>query len=185
MIRRIDQNRNVRTFAGQYGNASDIDGVGTDASFATVFQMCFDPSGNLILACGTSVRAATNVTTLAGSFTGSGYNNGSGSVARFSGARGVCASLGTVYVADATNYRVRSITSNAAPQPVSPANLQLSMYPGLRIVGTVGRTYQIQASPDMNTWNTVVTLLLSSSPYLWIDSDPIASNRFYRALLLP
>jgi hypothetical protein len=37
----------------------------------------------------------------------------------------------------------------------------------------------------MNTWNPVATVLLNSSPYLWIDRNPVAGNKFYRAVLLP
>ena len=57
LIRRIDQNQNVTTFAGQYNyGGNGIDGVGTNAAFNNIAQMCFDDSGNLILACGGSVR---------------------------------------------------------------------------------------------------------------------------------
>jgi hypothetical protein len=123
--------------------------------------------------------------TIAGSFTQSGYANGAGNLARFNGANGVCISGGTIYVADSNNQRIRSITNNPSAQPVLPANLQLSTYPGLRIVGTVGRTYQVQTSPDMNTWTARATILLSSSPYLWIDQNPLSGSKFYRAFLLP
>jgi hypothetical protein len=37
----------------------------------------------------------------------------------------------------------------------------------------------------MTTWNTVTTVLLTSSPYLWIDQNPVAGNKFYRAVMLP
>jgi NHL repeat len=188
VIRRIDQNQNVTTLAGRPENYSDVDGVGTNATFSTIYQMLFDNFGNLYLACGTCVRridAATNVVTLAGSFTGAGYTNGPGNLARFSSADGVCISGGTIYVADSNNQRIRSITNNPTAQVVSPANLQLSTYSGLQITGIVGRTYQIQASPDLNTWSTVATVLLTSSPYLWIDQNPVAGNKFYRALLMP
>jgi hypothetical protein len=66
-----------------------------------------------------------------------------------------------------------------------PANLQLNTYPGLRIVGTVGRSYQVQSSPDMTNWTTRANLLLNSSPYLWIDQNPVSGSKFYRAFLLP
>jgi uncharacterized repeat protein (TIGR03803 family) len=49
----------------------------------------------------------------------------------------------------------------------------------------VGRSYQIQASPDMNSWNTVSTIHLNSNPYLWIDQNAVIGNKFYRAVLLP
>src|ERR1035437_4123112 len=35
------------------------------------------------------------------------------------------------------------------------------------------------------TWNPVATLLLTSSPYLWIDQNPVSGNKFYRAVMLP
>jgi len=192
LIRKIDQNQNVTTFAGIFGNfgyggvnRSDTDGVGTNASFNSIFGMCFDNSGNLILACNGSIRRispATNTVTMAGSFTQFGYTNGVGNFALFGGASGVCVSQDMVFVADSGNNRIRDITYN---QVVSPANLQLNIYPVLQIIGTVGRNYQIQTSPDMNTWTTTTTLLLNSSPYLWIDQNPVSGNKFYRALMLP
>jgi hypothetical protein len=94
-------------------------------------------------------------------------------------------SSGAIFVADSINQRIRNIAFNPSTQPILPASLHLSTYPGLQIIGTVGRTYQIQASPDMNTWNTAATVLLTSSPYLWIDQNSVSGNKFYRALLLP
>ena len=188
LVRRIDQNRNVTTFAGNFQNGSSVDGVGTNASFGEVNHMLVDDSGNVVLACFTSIRrisAATNVTTIAGSFSQGGYTNGAGNLARFGGANGVCVSGGTIYVADYNNQRIRSITNNPTAQPVLPANLKLNTYPGLEIVGTVGRTYQVQSSPDMTNWAKRATLLLSTSPYLWIDPNPVGGSKFYRATLLP
>ena len=90
-----------------------------------------------------------------------------------------------IFVADAGNNRIRNIAFDPQSQVVSPASLQLNTYPGLQITGTVGRTYQIQTSPNMNAWNPVATLLLTSSPYLWIDQNPVSGNKFYRAVMLP
>jgi hypothetical protein len=111
--------------------------------------------------------------------------NGAGYLAQFNSANGVCVSGGAVYVADSVNERIRSIANNPTAQPVLPANLQLNTYPGLRIVGTVGRTYQVQSSPDMTNWTTRANLLLNSSPYLWIDQNPVSGSKFYHAFLLP
>jgi len=188
VIRKIDQSQNVSTYAGEYPYSGLSDGPSTIAGFFEDYAMCFDPSGNLILACGTSVRqvtAAMNVNTLAGSFFTPGYSNGTGSVARFYGASGVCASQGLIFVADSDNQRIRQISLNPQPQIVSGPNLGLATYSGLTISGVVGRTYQIQTSPDMTSWNTVATMVLPSTPYLWFDQNPVAGNKFYRALLLP
>jgi hypothetical protein len=90
-----------------------------------------------------------------------------------------------IFVADTGNHRIRNIAFSPQAQVVAPANLQLKTYPGLQITGTVGRTYQIQSSANLNDWNTVTTLLLNASPYLWIDPNPITGNKYYRAAMLP
>ena len=191
-IRRIDQNQNVTTIAGN-GNYyySSADGVGTNATFSGgISSMFSDNQGNIYFVCGSCIRkmnAQTNVVTLAGNFSQyqSGYANGPGYLARFSNALGGCFSQGMIFVADASNNRIRNIAFDPQSQVVSPASLQLNTYPGLQITGTVGRTYQIQTSPNMNAWNPVATLLLTSSPYLWIDQNPVSGNKFYRAVMLP
>jgi hypothetical protein len=193
LIRRINQNRDVVTVAGRLSTSgvNDSDGVGTNATFYSIAGMSAAESGDLLLACGSSIRrmgATTSVTTLAGRFVQyneTGYQNGPGILALFNGANAVCIVSNSIFVADFSNQRIRQITFNPSPQPVLPANLQLATYPGLQITGTVGRTYQIQSSPDMNTWNTIATLLLTSSPYLWIDQNPARGSKFYRAWLLP
>ncbi len=194
LIRRINQNHDVVTIASHSANA-DADGSGTNASFYLVSAMCSDGSGNIYLACfsgsgGESIRkmdAMTNVTTLAGSFTQSGFTNGPGILARFDGGgdEGICFSGGVIFLADFDNQRIRTVAFNPSPQVVSGANLQLNTYPGLRITGTVGRTYQVQTSPDFINWTTHATVLLTSSPYLWIDQNVVAGSKFYRAILLP
>ena len=188
LVRKIDQNQNVTTYAGKYLSNVSADGTGTSAVFNSVFQMCVDGYGNLIVACGLSVREInpkTNVVTMAGSFTQTGYTNGTGNIARFDGADGVCISGGTIFVGDYGNQRIRDITFNPQPQVVSGANLGIGTYSGVTITGVVGRTYQIQSSPNMSTWTTRATVLLNFSPYLWLDQNPVSGNKFYRAMLLP
>jgi hypothetical protein len=90
-----------------------------------------------------------------------------------------------IFVADSGNERIRSISFNPVAQPVTGPNLGIATYAGVTVNGFVGRTYQIQASTDMTNWNTVATLLLNSSPYLWFDTSSVAGNKFYRAFLLP
>jgi hypothetical protein len=105
-IRRIDQNQNVTTIAGNGSNAN-VDGVGLNTSFSTIYSMCGDNQGNIIMACGSSIRkmsATTNVFTMAGSFSQSSYANGAGSLARFSGASGVCLSQSSMTAADCVTF---------------------------------------------------------------------------------
>ena len=191
LIRRINQNRDVVTIAGQKGVPSNSDGVGRNASFSGISAMCVDGSGNVILSCphgGTSIRkmtAGTNVLTIAGSFTETGYTDGVGSLARFIDPEGVCVSQGIIFVADYGDHRIRNITFNPAPQPVTGADLNLNTYPGLQITGVVGRTYRVESATDMSTWHAETTILLTSSPYLWIDPNALGQKKFYRAFLLP
>jgi hypothetical protein len=189
-IRRVDQNQNVTTIAGNGNYYSSTDGVGTNATFGGISSMFTDNAGNIYFVCGSCIRkmdAQTNVVTLAGIFYqySSGFANGPGYLARFSNASGGCLSQGMIFVADAGNNRIRNITFNPQSQVVSPASLQLNTYPGLQITGTIGRTYQIQTSPDLIVWTTTTTLLLNSSPYLWIDQNPVSGNKYYRAVMLP
>lgn len=194
LIRKIDQSQNVTTIAGKYQNHFPInDGLGTNASIYSISGMTCDGFGNLIFtdsaaATGSSVRRVsitTNVTTIAGGFSQAGYANGAGNLARFNNASGVCVSDGIIYVADMSNQRIRSITNNPQPQVVAGANLGIGTFAGVTITGTVGRTYQVQSSPDMASWTTRATLLLTSSPYLWIDQNPVSGQKFYRAMMLP
>ncbi len=176
-IRRINQNRDVVTIAGLH--SGNFDGNGTNTGFSAISAMCVDNSGNIYLACGTSIRkmdAATNVVTLAGSFSQNSYTNGAGNLARFNNASGVCLSQSSIFVADSGNQRIRQITFNPQPQSVSEANLSIGTFAGLTITGIVGRTYQVQSSPNLNNWTTRATLLLTSSPYTWIDQNPVSGN---------
>ncbi len=193
-IRRIDPNQNVTTLAGSPNSYSMTDGVGTNATFYFYYYngnaaMFADHAGNLYFVNGSCVRkmdAQANVTTLAGVFYGGNtFADGPGNLARFNNAFGGCFSQGQIFVADAGNNRIRAIAINPQVQVVSPANLQLNTYPGLQITGMVGHTYQIQSSPDMNAWTPVAKVLLNSNPYLWIDSNPVSRNKFYRAVMLP
>jgi len=187
-IRRIDQSQNISTISGRGIYISVVDGVGTNAGFYGIYQMLSDNLGNVYFLCGAYIRKMdpqTNVVTMAGNFATSGFANGPGNQALFSGASGGCFSQGMVFVADSGNQRIRNIALNPQTQIVSGANLGIATYSGLSISGAVGRTYLVQTSPDMNSWTTVATLLLSASPYLWIDQNPVAGNKFYRAVLLP
>jgi streptogramin lyase len=190
-IRRVDQSQNVTTIAGSASSYNSADGVGTNAAFnGGIASMFADNQGNVYFVSSTCIRrmnAQTNVVTLAGNFSpySGSYANGPGNLARFNNASGGCFSQGMIFVADTGNNRIRSLAFDPQTQTVSPPNLQLKTYPGVQITGAIGRTYQIQSSPDMKAWNPVTTLLLTASPYLWIDQNPVAGNKFYRAVMLP
>jgi hypothetical protein len=90
-----------------------------------------------------------------------------------------------LFVVDLADNRVRQISFNPVTEPVLPANLRLGTFAGLEIVGTIGRTYEIQASPDMANWAPKAKVLLTTNPQLWIDQNPVSGTKYYRAFLLP
>lgn len=191
LLRRINPNRDVETivFANSPNCAyCDVDGSGGQAQFAYVNGMCVDNLGNLLLACGTSVRkltVTTNATTLAGSFTQNGYTNGIGAVARFNNARGICVSQSSIVIADYGDHRIRKILFDPPPQIVPDSNLRLQMLPSLRITGEVGRTYRIESSSNLTNWSAEANVLLTSTPYLWLDESAPGQTKYYRTFLLP
>jgi len=197
LIRRVNQNRDVVTLAGNSNFSPDRDDFGTNAAIYGLHGMAVDGAGNLIFSSGSvwssgyqgvSIRKmspTTNITTIAGNFTTFGYANGVGSNALFQGVQGLCVSQGDVYVADSANHRIRKISMNVTEQVVSPSNLELGTYPGVKITGTIGRAYRIESSTNLTTWSSEAELLLATSPQLWIDPASVSGKKFYRAVLRP
>jgi formylglycine-generating enzyme required for sulfatase activity len=77
-----------------------------------------------------------------------------------------------------------------AAKPVSaqtPPNLDLRLFAGVTITGTVGEVYVVQSTPDLaqtNSWRSLAFLQLPATNHLFVDtSGPAQGNRFYRALL--
>lgn len=65
--------------------------------------------------------------------------------------------------------------------------LGVQMYPGITINGLSGRLYQIQSTDSLQTtnWQTLTSLVLPYSPYIWVDTSPgNSAMRFYRAVLI-
>jgi formylglycine-generating enzyme len=64
--------------------------------------------------------------------------------------------------------------------------LNLQMYAGITVTGVVGRTYELQATMDVNdssAWNGFAAITLPASPQPYVYYDPAnASRRFYRAI---
>lgn len=68
------------------------------------------------------------------------------------------------------------------------ATMDIHMYAGLSISGSVGATYEVQYSTKVNTnnWQPLANIVLPTSPYLFFDTNsPSAPQRFYRTVLIP
>ncbi len=105
----------VSTLAGPLGMRGDKDGTGIAARFEVPHGICFDPAGNMYVADEGTVKIkkvtpSGVVTTFAG--TGStGSADGTGTAASFNYPRGLCSDAsGNIYVADASNHKIRKIT---------------------------------------------------------------------------
>jgi formylglycine-generating enzyme required for sulfatase activity len=73
----------------------------------------------------------------------------------------------------------------------TPAALDIQVYAGLTITGSVGTVYSIDYVTDLaqtntpSAWRCLEYLQLSASPYLWADkSAPATVKRFYRAVAM-
>ncbi|HRY50584.1 MAG TPA: formylglycine-generating enzyme family protein [Candidatus Paceibacterota bacterium] len=74
--------------------------------------------------------------------------------------------------------------------PRAAAELDLKLYAGLTITGTVGTVYSVEYVTDLaqtnnaSAWRCLEFLQLPASPYLWADkSAPATGQRFYRAVV--
>ena len=69
-----------------------------------------------------------------------------------------------------------------------PASLEIALDAGVRIAGTIGATYRLECAtePDLTNWMAVTNIVLSTSPFLFFDTDCVTSHvrRVYRAVTL-
>lgn len=115
-IRKITPSGVVTTLAGSAGVSGSANGIGSGARFNSPIGVGLDQSGNLYIgdSDNNTIRKITPagvVTTLAGQAGVAGSANGTGSVARFNGPRGVgLDAAGNIYVADTFNNTIRKVT---------------------------------------------------------------------------
>jgi hypothetical protein len=67
--------------------------------------------------------------------------------------------------------------------------LDVELLAGLTITGTIGETYRVEYTTDLNEprdWRPLVTLVLPTSPYRYL-LEPVSGGpkRFYRAVQAP
>lgn len=117
LVRKISTANEVTTLAGISGTTGTADGTGTAASFNQPSGVSTTSVGVLTVADTANatirqVTAAGVVTTLAGSTSGRGNTDGTGTAATFGMPIGIAGdSSGNFYIADATNHTIRQMTS--------------------------------------------------------------------------
>ena len=113
-----------------------------------------------------------------------------------SGQTGATLSFSSVKLTDAGQYRVlvtglggTAISREAVLAVGIPPTLELNIYPGLLVTGTVGLNYRVDYAEKLapTTWLTLSNIVgLPSSPYFVLDPQAATvPSRYYRALLVP
>ncbi|MES2410232.1 MAG: T9SS type A sorting domain-containing protein [Bacteroidota bacterium] len=114
-IRKITPAGVVTTLAGSGPALGSSDGIGEAAKFYRPIALTTDETGNVYVSdtLGQKIRKVTPtgvVTTLAGNGS-SGSTDGPGTTAKFNHPIGIATdAAGNIYIADATNHRIRKIT---------------------------------------------------------------------------
>jgi len=156
-IRKITTTGVVSTIAGN-GTQGSINGAGNVATFNGPTSLVVDPSGNIYVADDNNnqirkITATGLVSTLAGSDS-TGAVDGLGAAAYFFGPSGVaCDAQGNVYVADAGNNLIRTIT---------PAGNVTT------IAGNINAGYNNGAAITAASFNNPVSLTLDASGNIYV-----------------
>jgi hypothetical protein len=66
----------------------------------------------------------------------------------------------------------------------APAVMSIGQYAGVSVAGSIGCTYRVDYTTNLNgpVWIPLVTNTLTSSPFLFIDTNVLFGTRFYRAV---
>jgi hypothetical protein len=97
-------------------------------------------------------------------------------------------SLGRVISAKGTALIALDDGSFLQSDPLAKLSIGIGERVEFSVTGLEGRFYRIEAASELpnNDWEEVGTFLLDHSPMLWKEgAGPVATSRFYRAVLLP
>lgn len=114
-IRKVTPAGVVTTLAGALATSGRLDGVGSNARFASPYGITVDPVGNLYVGdtgnhAIRKITPAGVVTTLIGALGTTGGVDGTGNAVRFNGPYGVAIdSAGNLYVGDRYNHSIRVV----------------------------------------------------------------------------
>lgn len=183
-VRKISADRMVTTLAG--GDATGrIDGFGAEARLTAPNGIVYSPEGVLYITDFANVIRRVSlvgqVTTVAGNGT-AGWVDGFGENARFTAPGGITWLNGELWVTDSGNHLVRRIQFMPAETVEEPVRIGIALHPAVTIEGEIGKTYRIFYSVQMDPphWNLAATVVLTASPFKWIDPQAAEGRRrFY------
>lgn len=166
-IRKITPGGVVTTLAGAAGQSGSADGTGSAARFNQPNGVAVDGNGNTIVAdtINHTIRKITPegvVTTIAGLAGKSGFNDGTGSAARFNVPVGVASDAGgNIYVADTYNSTIRKITSGGVVTTFAGAAFHEGTADGTGSAAQFGRPVSVSVDATGNVYvgESVVNLL--------------------------
>ena len=79
---------------------------------------------------------------------------------------------------------VCSMSRSTAATADNPPSLDVTMFAGVTIQGTIGKSYSLMFAPSLDSsslWQKLDTVVLTNAVQIWIDFDsPKAGKRFYR-----
>ncbi len=173
----------VSTVAG-LANFGSADGIGSAAKFLLPAGVAVDGAGNVYVAdaYNDTIRKVTSaglVTTLAGTAQMYGYNDGTGSAARFTYPYGVAVdSAGNVYVADFYYATIRKITTNGAVTTIAG---QAGVYGSTNGIGTNALFYDprgiaVDGSGNIYVADTNMIRKMTNNGANWVVSTLAGSK---------
>jgi len=187
------------TIAGTTWSSGSDDGSNSDVQFEGPAGVAVDAAGHVYVTDGFTIRKLTPVgsdwisSTIAGSATSRGSDDGIGSAARFGNPIGIAVDgSGNLFVADNSNRTIREGFPLAATPAPPVLSLTLvpqrcpedcpSAYFDITWSGTSGLTYRLQYTSDLSSTNWHDLRHGTASAKDAPGEDP---QRFYRIILLP
>jgi sugar lactone lactonase YvrE len=153
-IRKVTPSGVVSTFAGNKPVSGFGDGTGPQAYFFYPYSLAFDSTGNLYVTDAKRIRRITPsgvVSTLAGNYSSTTLQDGTGTAAFFLDMRGITvASDGNIYVED--KQCIRKVTPNGVVSTLAGSGTESGTADGMGTSARFDLPWDISADSRGNLW---------------------------------
>lgn len=174
----------------QVGNAGNFTSDSTPIDGVITYTTAGTTTTTTLLGCSDPAKTNVTVSILAGSASASGYVDGIGTAARFSGviSASVLDSAGNLYVSDYNNYRVRKITATGVVTTLAGSGFfgdtngtgtAASFSPGFLVIDSSGNLLMSDTSSNKIkkiTQSGVVTTFAGSGTSASIDGTVVSAS---------